>query len=90
MKSFGIFACLSERKQCCADWARSYNRTWNWIRGQIVENGDNFIKEKYHPKKIFIEAQCYATGYYEREGFSICSEKFLEDGIPHVQMELML
>ena len=26
------------------------------------------------------------TGYYEREGFKVCSEEFLEDGIPHVQM----
>lgn len=41
-------------------------------------------------EKIFIEAQCYATGYYVREGFEICSEEFLEDGIPHVEMELIL
>jgi ElaA protein len=32
----------------------------------------------------------YAVGYYEREGFKIVSEEFLEDGIPHVQMVLHL
>lgn len=28
--------------------------------------------------------------FYEKEGFFICSEEFLEDEIPHVQMELIL
>lgn len=56
----------------------------------ILREGLKQIKEKYQPQKIFIEAQCYAVGYYEREGFCVCSEEFLEDGIPHVQMELIL
>lgn len=60
------------------------------LGGKLLKAGIDFIKEKYHPKKIFIEAQCYATGYYEREGFTVCSEEFSEDGIPHVQMELIL
>ena len=46
------------------------------------------IKEKMNPKKIYIEAQTHAIGFYEREGFNICSEEFLEDGIPHKSMEL--
>ncbi len=37
---------------------------------------------------IYIEAQTYAVGFYEREGFTITSDEFLEDGIPHVCMEL--
>lgn len=60
------------------------------LGGNLLRAGLDKIKEIYHPKKIFIEAQCYAIGYYEREGFQICSEEFLEDGIPHVQMELLL
>lgn len=36
------------------------------------------------------EAQCYVTGFYERAGFQICSEEFLEDDIPHVEMRLQL
>ena len=47
-------------------------------------------RTKMNPAKIYIEAQCYAVGFYEREGFRICSEEFLEDGIPHVQMVLQL
>ena len=60
------------------------------LGGKLLKAGIEEIKAKQNPKKIFIEAQCYATGYYEREGFQICSEEFLEDGIPHVEMELVL
>lgn len=55
---------------------------------KILQNGISIIKEKMHPNSLYIEAQCYATGFYEREGFSISSEEFLEDGIPHVEMKL--
>ena len=60
------------------------------LGGRILKDGIEQVKEKMNPKIIFIEAQCYATGFYEREGFKICSEEFLEDGIPHVQMVLEL
>lgn len=40
--------------------------------------------------KIYIEAQTYAVGFYAREGFHVTSGEFLEDGIPHVCMELEL
>lgn len=60
------------------------------IGGKLLYEGLLQIKEKYNPEKIYIEAQCYAAGYYEREGFRICSDEFLEDGIPHVQMELLI
>ena len=62
----------------------------NGLGGRLLREGLELVKEAFHPEKIYIEAQCYATGFYEREGFQICSEEFLEDGIPHVQMELCL
>lgn len=37
---------------------------------------------------IYLEAQTYAVGFYRREGFTVTSGEFLEDGIPHVCMEL--
>ena len=54
----------------------------------LLKEGIKQIKEKFTPSAIYIEAQCYATGFYEREGFVICSDEFLEDGIPHVEMIL--
>ena len=56
----------------------------------ILSYGVSIVKDKFDPQKIFIEAQCYAAGFYEKFGFEICSEEFLEDGIPHVGMELSL
>ena len=58
------------------------------LGGKLLKEGLSIIKEKMNPSSIYIEAQCYATGFYEREGFIISSPEFLEDGIPHVEMLL--
>ncbi|MQM73020.1 MAG: GNAT family N-acetyltransferase [Eubacteriaceae bacterium] len=60
------------------------------LGGGILCEGLKQIKAKMPCKKIYIEAQSYAIGYYEREGFKVVSDEFLEDGIPHVQMVLHL
>ena len=57
---------------------------------EILKAGIQQIIRNYDPQRIYIEAQSYATGFYEQEGFVICSEEFLEDNIPHVGMELIL
>lgn len=36
---------------------------------------------------LYVEAQAYAAGFYEKFGFVITSEPFLEEGIPHVVMQ---
>lgn len=41
-------------------------------------------------KSAYIEAQEYAIGFYEKAGFAVTSGVFLEDGIPHVEMRLVL
>ncbi len=48
------------------------------------------IRSKKDINRIFMEAQTYAVGFYEKEGFEVCSDEFLEDDIPHVEMELKL
>lgn len=58
--------------------------------GKILKEAVSIIKEQMKPNKIYLEAQCYAIGFYEREGFKVCSEAFIEDGIPHVKMILEL
>ena len=60
------------------------------LGGILLKDGIRLARDRMNAKKIFLEAQCYAAGYYAREGFRICSEEFLEDGIPHVAMELIL
>ena len=58
------------------------------LGGMLLKEGIKEVINKFSPKSIYIEAQCYAIGFYQREGFIVCSEEFLEDGIPHVKMEL--
>lgn len=58
------------------------------LGGRLLDSGLKEIKARMHPERIRIHAQCYATGFYERAGFRICSEEFLEDDIPHVEMIL--
>ncbi len=60
------------------------------LGGKLLKEGISQIQEKMNPSSIYIEAQCYAIGFYEREGFVISSDEFLEDGIPHVEMTLKL
>ena len=57
------------------------------IGGQILHEGVRVATEQLKAKKIYLEAQEYAIGYYAKEGFEVVSEPFMEDGIPHVKME---
>ena len=57
---------------------------------KLLKAGIEEIRERFHPGKIYIEAQSYAVGFYAREGFRVTSEEFLEDGIPHVKMEKVM
>lgn len=52
----------------------------------ILKAGIAAAREKLRADRIKIEAQTYAVGFYEKQGFRVTSEEFLEDGIPHVQM----
>lgn len=54
----------------------------------LLEQSLKIIKEKMKCDKICIDAQKYAVGFYEKFGFKVTSDDFLEDGIVHVAMEL--
>lgn len=45
------------------------------------------IKRTFNCDVIVINAQKHALGFYEKIGFVVTSEEFLEEGIPHVAME---
>ena len=53
---------------------------------EILKAGIEGCKTILGRDKIFIEAQCYAVGFYEKGGFVCVGEEFLEDGIPHIRM----
>ncbi len=60
------------------------------LGSKIVDAAIDTARTKLHADQITIEAQVYARSLYEKHGFRQTSEEFLEDGIPHIQMQLNL
>ena len=58
------------------------------LGSRILKEGIRVARERFHADKIYLEAQSYAKGLYEKQGFRPVSEEFLLDGIPHVRMIL--
>lgn len=52
----------------------------------ILHEGISYAVERMGAVRLYLEAQVYAIGFYEKEGFRVSSGEFLEDGIPHVEM----
>lgn len=57
---------------------------------QLMEKFIEFIREKMPCKSISLHSQRVAEGFYDKFGFKIVSEEFLEEGVPHIMMELVL
>ncbi len=56
----------------------------------LMEESLSAIKTQMPCAKIYIEAQKHAVGFYEKFGFKVTSGEFLEEGIVHVAMELVV
>lgn len=63
-------------------------RHGNEIGRELMEKSIVAIKEKMKCKKISMDAQKHAVGFYEKFGFQVVSDDFLEEGVVHVVMEL--
>ena len=60
------------------------------LGGKMLHEGVRIAADILKAKKIYLEAQEYAIGYYAKEGLEVVSDPFMEDGIPHVKMERTL
>lgn len=47
------------------------------------------IKRRFCFEKIVLDSQKTAVEFYEKLGFKAVSDEFLEEGIPHIKMELV-
>lgn len=56
------------------------------LGGKLLAAGIRVTKDIYGDVPIYLEAQVYASGYYEKQGFRIVSDEFILDGIPHYKM----
>lgn len=53
----------------------------SWLIGEARARGDRFVQ---------LNAQTHALDFYAWHGFTVCSEIFIEAGIPHRKMKLTL
>lgn len=54
----------------------------------LMKNSIRIIQRKMQCKKITMDSQVHAIGFYEKLGFQVTSDMFLEAGLEHVVMEL--
>ena len=50
----------------------------------------NKLKKDKKIKKIILNSQKHAVGFYEKLGFKIVSDEFFEEGVVHLKMEMYL
>lgn len=68
-----------------ADKERAYGYGHELIKKSIAT-----VIKFFKTKEIKISAQCYLKKFYENHGFRQIGEEYLEDGIPHIAMELSI
>ncbi len=60
----------------------------NGLGRELLEKSIATIRNKMRCKKIYMNAQKHAIGFYEKFEFKITSDEFMEEGIVHKSMEL--
>jgi ElaA protein len=55
---------------------------------QLMQEAAQWIHENWNSQLIQISAQKYLKAFYKSLGYEIVSDEYLEDGIPHLKMEL--
>ena len=58
------------------------------LGADIMRKAIEDIKKNMKCKKICLDSQKHAIGFYEKLGFKTVSSEFLEEGVIHVRMEL--
>jgi len=57
---------------------------------RMMDEAKKFMMEQWNAKIIKVSAQKYLQKFYENLGFSVKTEEYIEDGIPHVGMVFRL
>ena len=70
------------RVAVAADWRKL------GLAAKMVRQAVKKARSEYPEAGVFLDAQCYLQAFYESLGFKVCGKEFLEDGIPHIPMEL--
>jgi ElaA protein len=52
----------------------------------LMEKAVEVLETAYNTRECRISAQSYLIPFYSGYGFEVCSEEYLEDGLPHKEM----
>lgn len=58
------------------------------LGSELMKKSIEEIRKRFPCRKISVHAQKQAMGFYEKLGFYIVSDEFLEEGVIHITMEL--
>lgn len=53
---------------------------------KLMEVALQVLEKELNTTKCRISAQSYLVPFYKNYGFEVCSEEYLEDGLPHYEM----
>lgn len=53
---------------------------------EVVRKALSVAREQFGAKRILIQAQLQAKGFYEKLGFVATSEPYMHEGLPHLDM----
>lgn len=57
------------------------------LGSELMKRSIEEIQKRFSCKKISVHAQKQAAGFYEKLGFCVVSDEFLEEGVIHITME---
>ncbi len=57
------------------------------LGSELMKKSIEEIQKRFHCKRISLHAQKQAVEFYEKLGFYITSDEFLEEGVIHITME---
>ncbi|MCV9388234.1 GNAT family N-acetyltransferase [Reichenbachiella ulvae] len=66
------------------------NHRGKGLAAELIRLAMGYIKSLPGAKRIVVQAQSHLVDYYSGFGFSVCSEEYLEDDIPHTDLDLNL
>ncbi len=55
---------------------------------RLMQDCVTAVKERLHRDRIVVHAQLQAAGFYEKLGFRVISDTYMEAGVLHVTMQL--
>ncbi|AHI52557.1 GNAT family N-acetyltransferase [Spiroplasma culicicola] len=97
--SFHVLGLNENNEPVCCARILKQDDGWHWGRiavkkefrnlklgNQLLKFLEEYSKDVLDLSKIVLNAQVYAIKFYEKNGFTVEGEQFLEDGIDHIKM----